>query len=381
MKTNSHQHFKSKYSALSKSIHLICCFIAIIFLLQSCQKNNAVTNHEKDVELLQSFFNKYKSQKNIFTINPTEGGVFTARSGAKLYIKPNAFKRKDGTIPTGTITLEYTDILDIDNMIFFDKPTVTSDFNPIVSYCEIFISAKEGNNALNPSNLIADPIVATVPTTTPFVNVSDSVDFDIPIWLGDTTIENIQTGLDYEARPVTVTKPRLMNKGIYWDIAWGRGATFIDVAGAQKDSVSYAIQNFDVWLNCDGFDFDPRPKTKLFCYFNNNFNNPDTVYYKIPTAYVYFKPKGRNILIKVPNPILNAIPTKEGFYTNENLSPIGLDGKFIAFSVKDGKYFAEVKTAIIPAPESGKTYSVLTFNPIEVTEIQLLAMIQSLKSY
>ncbi|MFN8283311.1 MAG: hypothetical protein U0U67_08865 [Chitinophagales bacterium] len=369
-----------------KTIKKIIGFFFLAVILQSCNKNelkqDAGAAHQKDIDQLQSFFDQHKSQKTIFTIDPSVGGIFTATSGAKLYIKPNAFKRKDGTIPTSTITLEYTDILDIDNMIFYDKPTTTSNDEQLISYCEIFISAKEGNNLLNPSNLIADPIVATVPTTTPFTISSDTFDFDIPIWLGDTTLYYQLNGLDYEARPVSLIRSKLMNKGIIWDLAWGRGADFITKANStQKDSVSYVVQNFDVWLNCDQLNFDTRPRTKLFCYFNDHFNNPDTLFYKTQTSYVYYKPKARNILVKVTNPILNAIPTKEGFYTNDNLSPIGLDGKFIAFSIINGKYYAEVKTAIIPAPAAGKTYSALSFDPVEVTETQLLAMIQSLKNY
>lgn len=360
----------------------------LVLVIQSCKKNETPQNpdvnaaHQKDIDKLQSFFDKNKTKKTTFTIDPAVGGIFTAGSGAKLYIKPNAFKRKDGTFPTGLVKLEYTDVLDIDNMIFYDKPTVTNTNQQLISYCEIFISATEGSNLLIPSNSVINPIVATVPTTTPLAFSTDTFNFDIPIWLGDTTLFYQLEGLDYEARPVSLIRSKLMNKGILWEMAWGRGADFIPKANSiQKDSVSYAIQNFDVWLNCDALNFDPRPKTKLFCYFNDHFNNPDTVFYRMQTSYVYFKPKALNILIKVPNPIFNAIPTKEGFYTNENLSPIGLDGKFIAFSIKDGKYYAEVKTAIVPTPAPGKTYSTLTFNPVEVTEAQLLAMIQSLKGY
>ncbi len=372
---------------MKTTIKNIGYLLFIVIVLQSCNKKESVSiidadaQHLKDIDQLQSFFDKHKSETTTFTINPAVGGIFTAKSGAKLYIKPNAFKRKDGTMPTGTITLSYTDILDIDNMIFYDKPTVTKDNQPLISYCEIFITAKEGTNLLNPSNLIPNPIVATVPTTTP-LSIGDSIDFDIPIWLGDTTLFYEVNGLDYEARPVSLIRPKLMNKGILWEMIWGRGANFLPKANnTQKDSVSYAIQNFDVWLNCDALNFDSRPKTKLFCYFNDHFNNPDTIFYKKATSYVYYKPKALNILIKVPNPIMNAIPTKEGFYSNENLSPVGLDAKFIAFSIKDGKYYAEVKTALIPAKQPGKTYSALTFNPVEVTETQLLTMIQSLKGY
>ena len=57
-----------------------------------------------------------------------------------------------------------------------------------------------------------------------------------------------------------------------------------------------------------------------------------------------------------------------------------MQAKFIAFSIIDGKYYAETKEITI-ANDAGKSFMGITFNPVEVSEAQLLNMIQDLKNY
>ncbi|MDB5226233.1 MAG: hypothetical protein JWN78_426 [Bacteroidota bacterium] len=361
-----------------KHFILLC---TTVIMITACTKTTSKVNEDpqsNDVQLLNSLLEENKSPANEFNVNPSIGGIFTTLKGSRIYVKPNAFKRTDGSLPTGNVKLHVRDILDASDMLLNDRPSTTSYNAQLISFCELFLSAKEGNTSLIVNPTVSNAVVAKVPLPE---NFSDTV--GVPIWYGDTTISSELTGLDEEAHDVTLTKPRKLYRGVDWDEAWGRNAQIIAAANsAQKDTITYTIENFDVWLNCDQLNFDGRPRTKLFCYFNTNFNERDTIDNTLtPLSNVFYKPQGQNILVKCSNPIITGVANKHGYYTNENLSPIGLDAKFIAFSVINGKYYAEVKATTIPAHASGKSYSALTFNPVEVTRDQLVTMLKSLKDY
>lgn len=350
-------------------------------MMTACTKNPKKVTEDpqsNDVQLLNNLLEENKSPANEFTVNPTTGGIFTTLKGSKIYVKPNAFKRIDGSLPTGNVKLHVRDILDASDMLLNDRPSTTSYNAQLISFCVLFLSAKEEDAKLVVNPTVSNAIVAKVPLVDVF---SDTL--VVPIWYGDTTVSSTFTGLNEEAQVVTFTKSRKLFMGINWDEAWGRDAEVIKASNStQRDTITYTIQNFDVWLNCDQLNFDVRPRTKLFCYFNTNFNDRDTMDNSLtPLSNVFYKPKGQNILVKCSNPIITTVANKHGYYTNENLSPIGLDAKFIAFSVKDGKYYAEVKATTIPANAPGKTFSTLTFNPVEVTKDQLVTLLKSLKDY
>jgi hypothetical protein len=144
---------------------------------------------------------------------------------------------------------------------------------------------------------------------------------------------------------------------------------------------SFNLDSLGQWRNCDALMNDPRPKTTAFGYFTNQWSSQSSSSYLGGEAsMLFFKVKQQNTLVKLTGKIMTSVLGKEGLYSYQNSFPIGMEGTFMAITFKNGKVYAEMKDVTIAAPASGKTYFPVSFSLNEVTEAQLLSLIQQLNT-
>lgn len=355
-----------------KKTNMIAFISAVIICLASCKKNDVKVpvNNTADLEKIQEFFDKNKPKYESFTMDASSGGVITLASGTKITFPPNSFT-KDGNPVSGNVNVSALDILKPSSMILGDRPTITNDGKMLESFGEIIVRADQnGKEVQLNNNGAAKP-----------VNVALAVGVgregqreDLPIWDGDTTINITSSGHNHENQLISLTTQVPAKKGMDWTQIPGQ-------FGYANSSTSYFnLDSLGQWRNVDVLYNDPRPKTTVLGYFGSHFNATATSYMGQEPSMLFFKTKNTNTLVKLYNLIFNPIAGKEGLLSYQNMMPIGQEGTFLAITTKNGKFYAEMRDVTIGTPEAGKNYVGYTFNFTEVSETQLLNLINQMNS-
>lgn len=344
--------------------------LVVSLLVVSCKKDSVPTpSKPTDETLLKAFFDKNATPAETFTLNAATGGVLTSSKGTQFDFPANALLDAAGQPVTGNVTVRVKEMFAAADMLLNDKPTGTADGKMLISFGEFKLDARQGEKVLK----LRD--TSRVKGQAIFKPQVAGIGREIPMWDGDSAVQQTNSGLDYNA--LQVTKTLYVKRGV----AWNQLPQFA-VGNTGTGKIDFPIDKLGQWRNCDALMSDPRPKTTLMCYFGSRFNVATGASYQgsEPTM-IFFKPKNTPTLIKLYNVIQNPIAGKEGFYSYQNSMPVGMEGTFLAMSVIDGKYYAEMlENAIVPTPVGGAIFVSLTFNPIEKTEAAFLAMIQSLNT-
>jgi hypothetical protein len=352
--------------------HAFMAIIATFLTFAACQKSGTTvtTDSAADIALLKGFMDKNAPKTESFTMSAAQSFTLTTTKGTKIFFPANTLLNANGQIATGNVVISVKEAQNAADMLLSDKPTLTNDGKMLISLGVIKIDAVQNGVALK--------LRDTVPLNVNMVIVPNPaiVNREIPMWNGDTTVTTVTSGLNSEGVKTTVTSTVPAMKGINWTQMNGFG-----VPNNATSQVNFVVDKLGQWRNCDALYNDTRTKTTVLGYFSSNYNAATTATYQgFAPSSLFFKAKGQNTLVKFYNLIVTPTAGKEGFYSYENSIPIGLEGTFLAMSVIDGKYFVDMKDAIIAAPASGKTFSSISFSPVEVTEADLLAKITLLKS-
>ena len=342
--------------------------VAAAISMASCKKNNdaqAPQNNNADGQLLASFLQKNAPSFQSFTVDAAAGGTVTTTKGTKFIIPANIFVTASGAPVTGSVSFSVKEIKDVSDMILGDKPTLTSDGRMLVSYGEFFTKASQNNQDLQ---IKKDSAIKVQVQAKP----NGAGGQDIPIWSGDSTITTTLSGYDYQNNATSVTVQTAVNKGVVWN----QKAASYSFFNSGNGSLDFKLDSLMKWVNCDGLYNLPGTKTTVMGYFASNFNPLTTANYggEQPTM-LFFKPTGQKTLAKFYNVILNAPAGYEGLHSYQTSIVIGQQGTFLAMSVKDGKFYAEMKDVTIGTPAGSNNYTSVTFNPQEVTESAMLALV------
>jgi hypothetical protein len=342
----------------------------IILSIVSCKKNNdtPMPPDNKDGELLADFFKNNGPKFESFTVDAATGGTVTTTKGTKFTIPANVFIKANGQAITGSVVVAVKEILGASDMLLGDKPTLTQDGQMLISFGEFYIRASQNNNDL----VLKQDSAIGVQVPAKAANGRQ----EVPMWAGDSVITTTQSGYDHENNPVTISSQIAVNKGVTWEQN-GSYAFF----NPSNSTLNFRMDSLMQWVNCDALAGDAGPKTTVMGYFSDHYNNETSNQYsgEQPTM-LFFKPQGRNTLIKYYNVIMNAPAGKEGLHSYQTSMPVGLPGSFLAISTKDGKFYAEMKDVSISAPSGSNTYSSVTFDPQEVSQSDLLNLITQLNN-
>lgn len=317
-----------------KSINFKSIAIAItVLIMASCKKDSPVINHAKSAKEFVALFGP---QKQTFTINSNTVTTLTLKGGTVITIPANAFKVA-GTPVNGQITIEAMEMLKRSDVLFSGTNTNHISGAPLSSDGFIYINAKSGNTVVDKS-MAADMKIKIPATRTGFTQ----------IWEG---VENAGGN----------------------QMAWQ--APKINANGGPLESNPISgFYNFDFgtlgWINCDVFYSYTNPKTTVRVEVLNNPGSMASFMALTGETFVFFCAKGSNVAAQ--------IYTADGVNkvkSYDNMMPIGAEGKFISFSIKDGKYyFAELETTITANQN-------ITLSLAESSEAQVQNAITSLNTY
>jgi hypothetical protein len=337
-------------------------------LLPSCRKSSTEPQQQTDARRMDAFLKSNAPQFETFTINAATGGTVTNSKGSKFIIKPNSFTDLNGNAVTGNVTVSVKEIGKASEMIFGDRPAMGKGGNPLISFGEFQINAQAGGNQLR---LRQDSAVRGV--IRPQQPAGGQL-IDVPVWDGDTIVTATANGHNHLNQPVTISSSYPARKGIEWNQAPGQ---FMTPQGGGE--YGFNIRDLLNWTNCDALYSQPGTKRTVLCYFASNFNNNSGNNFSgSDPSVVFFKVKNQNVTVKLYNKILNAPAGFEGFLSYQNSIPEGTQGTFLAFSVINGQFFAEMKDVTIPVPTPGNDYVSFSFNPQPVSEAGLKALIQQM---
>lgn len=355
-----------------KKFNLIAVIAMAVLTVVSCKKSdvNVPDNNNADLRKIQEFFTKYKPRYESFTLDASAGGTITLASGTTITFPANAFKRGN-TIVTGNVQVSALDILRPASMILGDRPTITSNGQMLESFGEIVVRANQNGNELQLNNDAAGKAVnvALAVGAAPGVQRREA-----PIWDGDTTVSQTNSGHNHENQMVSITTTARVPKGIDWTQLPGQ------IGNVTSTTSYFNLDSLGEWRNVDALYNDPRPKTTVLGYFGSLFSATSSTYMGQEPSMLFFKTKGTNTLVKLYNVIFNPVAGKEGLLSYQNSMPIGQEGTFLAITTKNGKFYAEMRDVTIGAPEAGKNYVGYTFNFTEVSEAQLLSLINQMNT-
>ncbi len=354
----------------------VLLIVAACLSFTACKKDESSNpapgiKDNKDGQAIAAFMRKNGPQFEVFSIEATRGGTFTSTKGVKYKIPANVFVKKDGSAVTGAVSVSVKEITEASGMILGDKPTVTNNGEILISYGEFFVRAQQGGVDLE---LKKDSAVGV---QVPFRQANGAGIKEVALWSGDSAVTITNSGHDYQNNPVTLTTQGYVNKGLDWTLKPSEYAFF----NSTNSSLDFKLNTLFQWVNCDVLYSVPGTKITLLAYFTNHFNNQTGQNYSgEEPSMLYFKPKGMNTVIKLYNVIMAPPAGFEGFLSYQNMIPVGIEGTFLAISSVNGVFYAEQKDVTVASPAGSANYSTVSFNLSQVTESQLLTLINQMSS-
>jgi hypothetical protein len=358
-----------------KQLSFSAIVIASIVSLASCKKSQQGDPiRSGDVKLgfeqAKKFFEANAPKYESFTVDASAGGTITTSKGTKINFPANAFKNAAGQTVSGNVTVDVKDILSASDMLLGNRPTEASG-QMLISFGEMTVKASQNGQALqlrNDSARVQVPLAPKPAAAGQFLR-------EIPMWSGDSAVTYTINGNDHENTAVSLTQTGYIPSGINWN----QNGNFAN--NNLNGTSTFKLDSLGQWRNCDALMGDPRPKTTVLGYFTNQWNpETSTSYMGSEPSMLFFKVKQQNTLVKLYNKIITSVPGKEGLLSYQNSFPVGIEGTFLAITFKGGKVYAEMKDVTVGAPASGKTYYPVSFVLNEVTEAQLLILIQQLNT-
>jgi len=352
-----------------KKISISVALIASVMLFSSCEKNKEVRNPYEPTSL-KGLFAQHGPKFESFIIDASAGGSLTTSKGTKITFPANAFVDKNNQPVSGDVRVHVKDIMQPSDMILGDKPTIDQKGNFLRSFGELIVKAEQDGRELDLNDAGAEVVVPLG------ARENAQQGNGIPIWHGDTTIVTTTYGYNHENQPTTVSTPVNAPVGVIWQDLGTVGIS--NPAGTQT---SFVLDALGDWRNCDALINTGGTRTTVLGYFTNHFaSSTGSNYMGEEPSMLFFKQRGSNTLIKLYNVILNAPEGKQGLHSYQQSFTVGTEGTFLAMTAQDGKYYAQMLDTTIPAPAAGKDYVGYDFVLQEVSETELISLINLMNS-
>ena len=312
--------------------------MVVVLFSVACKKASKSTVNAANTT--KEFVAVFGPKTQTVSINPSIDNTFTLKGGTKITIPANAFSLGTNT-PSESITIEAMEMLKRSDVLFSGTNTNHISGAPLVSDGFIYLNASINGVKLPKTTL--KPIIIAIPT-----NRTGSTQ----IWEG---VEKVG-----ENEQMAWQAPEIKNP-------MGGGAQ--REVSAVDGAFTFNMGNLG-WINCDVFYSYSNPKTTTTVELLNNPGGLASFRGFSGETFVFFCAKGSNVAAQLYTP--NG-PNKVKSY--DNVMPVGALGKYLSFSIKDGKYYyAELETTITANQN-------ITLNLTETTEIQIQTAINSLNTY
>jgi hypothetical protein len=246
---------------------------------------------------------------------------------------------------TGNVSVEVFEVLKRSAVILSGTNTNHASGAPLASDGFIFVDVKSEGTSVD-QNLTV-PIKISIPTkkTSGFTQ----------LWVG----------VDQADKPIVAAAGAQMG----W--AAPRAANGV---GGKEVGVTASNFTFDFgnlgWINCDVFYSYANPKTTITVDVANNPGTFASFRGFSGETFVFFCAKGSNVAAQLYTP-----NGANGVKSYDNMMPIGVEGRMLAFSIKDGRFYYAAAETTISANQN------ITLTLAETTEAAVQAAINSLDSY
>ena len=318
-------------------------FIAMIALTIGCKKENGGTK-DNTVNTAKEFMAKFGSQKQVKEINASAlPQTLTFLDGTKI-IFPVGSLTKGGIPVTGNVSVEVYEVLRRSAVLLSGTNTNHASGAPLESDGFIFVDVKSDGSSVDQN--LAVPIKISIPTrkTSGYTQ----------LWVG----------VDQADKPIVAAAGNQMG----WAApraANGQGGKEV---GVTASNFTFDFGNLG-WINCDVFYSYANPKTTVTVDVVNNPGTFASFRGFSGETFVFFCAKGSNVAAQLYT------PNGSGVKSYDNMMPIGAEGRMLAFSIKDGRfYYAAVETTISANQN-------ITLTLAETTEAAVQAAINGLDNY
>lgn len=324
-------------NTLSRTLSIIVLALFVTASFQACKKDK---NNRNSAYSAKEFTALFGPQAQRMQINASISNTFQLKGGTKITIPAGAFKLNGVTV-TGDVVITAAEFLKRSQVVFSGTNTNHISGAPLESDGFIFLNASV--NGTNVDKQLSANIQIAVPTTNTRAT---------QIWEG---VEKV---------------------GDANQMAWQAPAQNPNGAGGiKRESAPIAgFYNFEMgnlgWINCDVFYAYTNPKTTTRVTVANNPGSFATFMGFTGETFVFFCAKGSNVVAQLYN--TDGPNTLKSY---DNMMPVGVEGKYISFSIKDGKYYyAEQETTITNNQN-------ITLTLAETTEAGIQQVINSLNTY
>lgn len=303
----------------------------------ACKREKNTVTPASTLNDMGDFVNKYGAPKQTFTFNTSDlPRTFTLSGGTKITLHPGSLTKNNIPV-SGALTLEAYEIMKRSDAVFTGTNTNHVSGAPLVSDGFFFIDVKQANG-ISVDKMMA----ATYDVGMPTAREGEYTN----IWVGNTDLDVAgQMG---------------------WIPPINGGA---DSIKAMDSLFSFSMRELG-WVNCDIFYASSAPKTTVTVTLVNNPGALATFMGGSGETFVLFCPQGENVVSQLYTPAgTNMVKSYD------DSMPIGTQGRLLAFSVKDGKFYFAKQDVTISA-NMGATLTLA-----EVTEAGLESEINALDSY
>jgi len=283
-------------------------FLTTFVIFSACKKdeikNTNIANNA------QEFTQKFGAKTQSFKINVSELPQTLSLKGGTKITFPAGSLTKNGIPVTGEVTVEAMEMLKRSDVIFSGTNTNHSSGAPLQSDGFIFIDVKANGESVDKN--LAKPVNIKIPANR---------DGGTQLWEG---VQNDQKQMAWQA-------PRPAN-----------GAAQVDVK-AENNQFAFNFGTLG-WINCDVFWNYSNPKTTVRVEVLNNPGTMATFRGYSGDTFVFFCAKGSNVAAQLYTPD-GANKVK----SYDDMMPVGVEGRLLSFSIKDGKYYIAKKDITITA--------------------------------
>jgi hypothetical protein len=311
------------------------CIAASMLFFAACKKDKS--NDEGSTRTAGEFLEKFGAQEQTFSFSASElPKDITLKGGTKIKIPAGALTQ-NGNAVTGPITVSVTEFLKRSELLLSGVNTNHASGLLLESQGSLFIDIRANGSSVDKE--LAKPLNIAVPA---------KGDGFTQLWAGVDTIQQNQFGW---------VAPKVAN-------------------GQQQREVKAVegFYNFDFgligWINCDVFYSYSNPKTTVKVEVLNNPGSMASFRASTGETFVFFCAKGSNVAAQIYTPD-GASKVK----SYDNSMPVGVEGRLVSFSVKDGKYYLAQKDITISADQSE------TITLEQTTEAAIQAAMDALNNY
>ncbi|WP_113662863.1 hypothetical protein [Pedobacter nanyangensis] len=323
---------------LKNTLSTIALALLVTALFQACKKDKTQRNSAYSAAEFTALFGP---QGQRLQINASIANTFTLKGGTKITIPANAFKLNGNTV-AGPVVITAAEFLKRSDVVFSGTNTNHISGAPLESDGFIYLNASV--NGINVDKALGANIDIAIATNNTRAT---------QIWEGVEKVDN--------ANQMAWQAPAQNPNGA----AGGAPREVLPAAGFYN----FQMGNLG-WINCDVFYAYSNPKTTTRVTIANNPGSFATFMGYTGETFVFFCAKGSNVVAQ-----LYTYDGPNGVKSYTNMMPVGVEGKYISFAIKNGKYYyADLTTTITPNQN-------ITLTLAETTEAAIQQAIDALNTY